>query len=62
MNTRKLKIRLTCFTAIMAAGVWALYAAVPVYAATTAPSSVNATIDAGKMLAKKQLRSIELVN
>jgi alpha-N-arabinofuranosidase len=51
MNTRKLTIRLICFTAIMAAWVWALHATVPVYAATTAPSSVNAVIDAGKTYA-----------
>jgi len=49
MNTRKLKIRLTYFTAIMAAGVWALHAAAPVSAATTTP--VNAVIDAGKTYA-----------
>jgi len=49
MNTRKLIIRLICFTAIMAAGVWALYAAAPVSAATTTPA--NAVIDAGKTYA-----------
>lgn len=49
MNTRKLKIRLTYFTAIMAVGMWALHAAAPVSAATTTP--VNAVIDAGKTYA-----------
>ncbi|MGD8785906.1 MAG: hypothetical protein PVJ60_00655 [Phycisphaerales bacterium] len=51
MNNRKLKIRLICFTAVAVAGVWALYASVPAYAATTAPSSVNAVINAGKTFA-----------
>jgi alpha-N-arabinofuranosidase len=51
MNTRKFKIRFTCLTAILTAGVWALHTAVPVYAATTAPTPINAVIDAGKTYA-----------
>jgi len=49
MNTRKWKIRFTCFTAILTASVWALHAAAPVSAAT--PMPVNAVIDAGKTYA-----------
>jgi alpha-N-arabinofuranosidase len=49
MNTQKLIIRLTCFTAILATGVCVLHAAAPVSAATTKP--VNAVIDAGKTYA-----------
>ena len=52
MNTRKWKIRLTCLTAIQITSVWALYAAVPVStAAATAPTPVNAIIDASKTFA-----------
>jgi alpha-N-arabinofuranosidase len=51
MNTRQLKVRLTCFTVMLIAGVWILHIAAPVSAATTAPRSVNAVIDAGKTFA-----------
>ena len=49
MNTRKLKIRLTCFTAALAAGLWCLVATESVPADTTTP--VKAVIDAGKTFA-----------
>jgi hypothetical protein len=45
MNFRKLIIRLICFTTIVAAGPWALYAVAPVSAATRTP--VNTVVDAG---------------
>ncbi len=51
MNTRKLKIRLIHLIAILTASVWVLHAAVSVSAATTAPTPVNAVINAGKTLA-----------
>ncbi len=51
MNTQQSKIRFICFTAIMTASAWALHAAAPVSAATTAPTPVNAVINAGKTLA-----------
>jgi hypothetical protein len=46
MNTRRWRIRLTRLTAILATGVWGLHAATAVSAAATAPTSVNAVIDA----------------
>jgi alpha-N-arabinofuranosidase len=51
MNTRQSTSSTTCTLAILAASTWALYAATPVPAATTAPTSVNAIIDAGKTFA-----------
>ncbi len=52
MNTQKWKIYLTCFTIILTASVWLLHAAAPVsVAAATAPTPVNAVIDAGKTYA-----------
>jgi len=51
MNTRQWKVRLTCFTAFLTAGILALHAAATVSAATTAPTSVNAVINAGKTFA-----------
>jgi alpha-N-arabinofuranosidase len=49
MNTRKLKIRLTYFTAILAASMWTMHTVAPMFAST--PTPVNATIDAGKTFA-----------
>jgi len=49
MNTRQWTIRLTYFTAILAAGMWTMHAVAPVSAAT--PTSVNVVIDAGKTFA-----------
>jgi len=51
MNTRQLKVRFYCFTAMLMASVWALPIAAPVSAAMTAPTPVNAVIDAGKTFA-----------
>jgi alpha-N-arabinofuranosidase len=51
MNTRQSTSPATCTLAILAASAWALYAATPVPAAPTAPTSVNAVLDAGKTFA-----------
>jgi alpha-N-arabinofuranosidase len=47
MNTRQLKVRFYCFTAILTAGILTLHAATTVIAATP----VNAVIDADKTFA-----------
>jgi alpha-N-arabinofuranosidase len=47
MNTRQLKVRFSCFTAMLTAGILTLHAATTVIAATP----VNAVIDAGKTFA-----------
>jgi alpha-N-arabinofuranosidase len=51
MNTRQLKVRFTCLTAMLTASALALHAAAQVSAGTTAPAQVNAVIDAGKTFA-----------
>jgi alpha-N-arabinofuranosidase len=51
MNTRQLTSPLTCILTILTAGAWALHAAPPASAATTAPTAVNAIVDAGKTFA-----------
>jgi alpha-N-arabinofuranosidase len=51
MNSRQRRVQFTSFTALLTVGVWALYTAAPVSAATTAPAPVDAIIDAGKTFA-----------
>jgi alpha-N-arabinofuranosidase len=51
MNTRQLKVRFICFTVILMVSVWTLHTAATVSAATTAPTSVNAVINASKTYA-----------